>query len=296
MTLDLVDELPVETAHVRITTMIWRVIRVMGQGGRAISLTSLTRRLTRDARHEAPRYVRDLASAGYLEQADGDGEVFTLKRVADDAPAIAYPCPQPIAFFATQVPVQIPRTQDGLWMLMRWLTQHKGQFSPHDLQRAVSGNVEHQAVDQYLRALDRGGFVVPTLTIDGARAYRCDLRHVETPRVAADGAILVGPRRYATMWRSIKMLGYFTPWDLAVAASLPELAISPDQARRYADDLVAGGYLIVRSRPDDEQLYRLRPAMNTGPAAPVVLRARFVWDANLCRVMGRTAAIDEVRP
>jgi hypothetical protein len=211
-------------------------------------------------------------------------------QITTTTPPPAVPRPEPVAFFTASLSLQIPATQDGLWSLIRWHGARDGSIVIADLIKAVADHIDAREVRAYCRALEKAGVLTHDLNVDQQR-FKVDLRHVETPRLRPDGSVMLGPRRNALLWRSIKMLGLFTADNLAMAASLPDFAITPEQARRYADDLTAGGYLLSQGG----KLYRLKPDMNTGPAAPRVLRARFVWDANLCRVMGATA-IDEVKP
>ena len=243
-------------------------------------------------RNVVAEFLTDFAAAGALTVTDRlakPGPVYAVASGSGDGVELPMPRPQPVAFFVRDLPLQIPASHDGLWALIRSLGRD-GSFRVADVVMAVRGNIRSSDVLAYARALERAGILVRELSIPDDPRYRVDLRHVETPRLRADGSVLAVARRTALMWRSIKMLGLFTADNLAVAASLPDLAITPEQAGRYADDLTAGGYLISQSL----KLYRLKPGMNTGPAAPRVLRARFIWDANLCRVMG-AAAIDEVR-
>jgi hypothetical protein len=205
---------------------------------------------------------------------------------------VLQPRPEPVAFYAQKLNVQIPATHDGLWALIRWFGSNADcdTVPLSDLVAAVRETIDATDVRAYCRMLERAGVLSPVLSVPDKPRFRVDLSHIETPRLRTDGSLQPGPQRHAVMWRSIKMLGLFTAENLAVAASLPDLAITPAQAARYADDLTAGGYLISQSL----KLYRLKPGMNTGPAAPRVLRARFIWDANLCRIMGATS-VDEVR-
>ena len=92
------------------------------------------------------------------------------------------------------------------------------------------------------------------------------------------------------------MLGYFTAAELAAGSSEPDFAVSLEQAQRYATALAEAGYLNTRERGGEPALYRLKNGMNTGPAAPEVLRAHLVWDPNKCRAMSTMARAEEVRP
>lgn len=289
--LDTVQELPAAAGKIQTTNWAWKVMRTIGSRGRPFTVQEVKARVPDEAKRNLTAYVKDLASAGFLENCAPD----TYKLARTKPAADLTPCPQPVAFHNAKLNLQIPRNHDGIWSLMRWFAQHQGYFTLDELRRQIGGNIADEDLTAYVRALDRGGFITPELTIGFDPRYRVNLKFVETPRVRADGSLMTGPQRFGNMWRSMKMCGYFTAVDLAIAASLPDLPISREQAARYADDLVAGGYLVARDRGNEPRLYRLRPNMNTGPAAPVILRARFVWDANLCRIMGQASSVDEVR-
>jgi hypothetical protein len=299
--LDTVQELPTQ-----IERDVWSAVRDLGDGGAMFSIESIRARVPKRVQASVEGCLRLLESAGFIETATaprGANPCKAIKRFnvyrtrgTLDAQPVSIP-PVAVSFdVAAHVTLQIPRNHDGIWSLMRWFAQHRGGFTLSDLREQIGGNIADDEVMTYVRALDRGGFIVPELTIGFDPRYRVNLRFIETPRLRVDGSLMAGPQRFGNMWRSMKMSGYFTALDLAIGASLPELPVSREQAARYADDLVAAGYLVARDRADEPRLYRLYPKMNTGPAAPIVLRARFVWDANLCRIMGQASAIDEVRP
>ena len=148
-----------------------------------------------------------------------------------------------------------------------------------------------ETLSHYLDALTRAGFIGGSST---SRILRILRPQAEAPRLTQAGRPRVQATRQSYLWRGMKMLRFFTIDDLVVAVSSPELTITHAFAERYVVELAAAGYLI--SRTDDRgTLYRMRPKMNTGPAAPQVLRARFVWDPNLGCVMGEATKLEEVR-
>jgi len=279
---------------------LWRLAQQLGKNGRVVTVDAVKARTPDLSAITVSKILQSLSRDGLMllkpaKQGYYDGGY----RVVEDVEHQPAPPTFPIGFDTRQrsrLDIEIPRTHDGLWMLMRWFTHHKNGFALSALVAQIGANIESAEVIAYVRALERGGYLIPELTTGFDPHYRCNMKFVETPRIRADGVLMAGPQRFANMWRSMKMCGYFTALDLASAASLPDQPISREQAARYADDLVAGGYLVAKDRGDEPRLYRLKPAMNTGPAAPVVLRARFVWDANLCRIMGQASSIDEVRP
>lgn len=86
------------------------------------------------------------------------------------------------------------------------------------------------------------------------------------------------------MWRTMKMLKTFTARDLAVAASLPGASVAESEAIHYTQWLAKAGYLVVALPPKlgraSHKRSTFRLVRNTGPRAPMITRARVVWDPN----------------
>lgn len=199
---------------------------------------------------------------------------------------------------SARLPLVIPRTYDGLWALMRWLDRHRGHFSLVDLLWYVKTEIDGSVVRQYVRHLAHNDFIsvhTDRRAKDGGCCYRVARKQVETPRFKANGDLLPAARRADQLWRAIKICGFFTAREVAIAASLPECEVGELDARRYCDDLAAAGYLMSRSDQQGRTVYRLRPKMKTGPAAPQLLRARLVWDPNTMQVVGDATAVEEIR-
>lgn len=289
-------ELP--TQNERFHTAVWRAVRELGEGGAMFSIDGIRARLPKRVQASAEGYLRLLEDAGFIEASSPSkrnpvsGCYRTRGKLAVLQPVS--PPPVPVAFDAALLPLQIPRSHDGIWSLMCWLTRHHRGFTLGDLIEQIAGNIADEDVTAYVRALDRGGFIVPELTTGFDPRYRANLKYIETPRLRADGSLMVGPTRMANLWRTLKMSCFITAEQLSAGASLPELPVSIKQATQYADALVATGYLLARDSRDAPRLYRLK--MSTGPRPPVILRARFVWDANDCKIMGQAISIDEVWP
>lgn len=247
------------------------------------------------------RYLASLKLSGHVaeEKRVARRVFYRIARHEEFAPQVLADG-SPVSFDST-LAVTIPRSEAGAWSVIRDLARRASKLVTVDaVFERMQGGLSKDEIADYIQRLARGGFCEP---VDGivvrrqpVEAWRLVRQQPETPRLRQDGVPLVGPLRFANMWRSMKMLSYFTALDLASAASLPELPITPEQAARYADDLAGAGYLLMRERAGEPRLYRLKETRNTGPAAPEVLRARFVWDPNLCRVVGDATAIEEVRP
>lgn len=240
--------------------------------------------------------VHDLMREGFLTPDP------PLKRFSDKPSRLLVNDPQLPADCAITVsarlPLQIPRTYDGLWALMRWLDKHRGHFSLVELLYYVKTEIDAGVVRSYVRHLSAHGFIVvhtQRRAADGGCCYRIARRQVETPRFKSNGERLPSAQRADQLWRAIKMCGFFTAREVAMAASIPECVVPEIDARRYCDDLTAAGYLMARSNNEGHTIYRLRPKMQTGPAAPQLLRARLVWDPNIMQIVGQGIGVEEVR-
>lgn len=188
------------------------------------------------------------------------------------------------------VTLTISRGEDGYWTLMRYLDQ-RGGFTPDDLTRPLREPEAQTEIKQYLNACIKAGYVVAAKARGMLQIAR---KQAEAPRLTKNGREMVHATRQSHLWRAMKMLGYFTIADVVVATSTGEAVMPEDFAFRYIEELETAGYLTSRMGQFGKT-YRLRSAMNTGPAAPQVLRARFVWDPNTCQIVGQATRIEEVR-
>ncbi|MEQ1698163.1 MAG: hypothetical protein ABL901_20225, partial [Hyphomicrobiaceae bacterium] len=76
-------------------------------------------------------------------------------------------------------------------------------------------------------------------------------------------------------------------------ATTSEIDVPEAVAADYADHLTTSGHLAKREQPDKPTIYRLM--RHTGPMAPRIYRASFVWDPNLNCVFGPGQTVREVR-
>ena len=188
------------------------------------------------------------------------------------------------------VTLKIPRSEEGYWTLLRYL-DGRGGFTIGDATRRLPEDARTDLAG-YVGLLLKAGYLAASNA--GSGFLRITRPQPEAPRLTRSGKQRVVSTRQSYLWRGMKMLGFFTIADLVHATSGPDLAISSEHAERYVDELAAAGYLLSRAERG-RTVYRLKPQMNTGPAAPQALRARFVWDPNLCRVMGDATRIEDVR-
>lgn len=182
--------------------------------------------------------------------------------------------PQPAI---VRIAAQLPRGQDGYWQIIVGLDRG-GPWSALDVAREVPHR-HRTALDEFIRRLVTAGIAT---SIDPKKAlatgqhlklYRLTKRPSQLPPLARDGSERPLPV-HQRMWSAIRVLKDFSRRELAFAASadkpVPSATVSA-----YVKHLLTVGYLT-----ENQGLLRLKPRMNTGPKAPVVLRLHAVFDAN----------------
>lgn len=181
---------------------------------------------------------------------------------------------------------RVPRGHQSYWEIIRELKR----FCVADVDARC--NVDHRTIRDYVRRLEKAGFV-RRIGVDDRNRAIFDLAkdRPDAPRLRRDGTpAREEGRGQDQMWRAMKMLTAFTPQDIAVHASTPECTVRLETAKQYLKHLFRAGYLkVVRpARPTTggQAVYRLIPAMNTGPLAPEIQRTDWVWDPNRKAVMG----------
>lgn len=182
-----------------------------------------------------------------------------------------------------------PYGRQAMWEAMR----KQKSFSLLDI--ALASGRDSSSVGEYVRRLINAGIVeeaglIPSTFTSHKRYQRRQFRLLrdvgaEAPRLRPDGSPLVEARDQ--MWLTMKMLASFNYADLAAAASTESCPVSPVDAQNYCGHLLKAGYLAVirASTPTNKAVYRLLPSMNTGLHAPMVQRAKVVFDPNTNKVM-----------
>lgn len=192
------------------------------------------------------------------------------------------------AIAARTVTLTIPNGPDGYWTLIRYL-DGRGGFTVGDATRRLPDDAARSQFADYIGLLIKAGYVVAHKA--GGQMLRIVKQQPEAPRLTAAGKQRAVATRQQLVWNAMKMLTYFSVSDLLLATSA---GMRRDAVERYLEALVSAGYLVSREM-EGRKLYRMKPGMWTGPVAPQVLRANFVWDANLCRVVGTAIGIEEIR-
>lgn len=164
-----------------------------------------------------------------------------------------------------------------IWAALRKLKSATGETI------RAAARAQWATVEDYLKSLVAAEVVQVTNTDQRRRDQVFTLVRdmgVEAPRVRKDGS-LIPPTKTEALWRTIKMIGSFTPAELAAAAN-----VTAPQAKDYAEHLARAGYLlIVEKKHPLPTRYRLNPTKNTGPLPPQVQRTKALYDPNLRQVV-----------
>lgn len=180
---------------------------------------------------------------------------------------------------------RVPRGQDGFWQIIRALDT-KGPWTIDQIHGET--NVRHRTtVKDFVYRLVKGGIaeVVGTgaklANGSNEKVYRLLKRPAATPSLRRDGTVLDAPAQQR-LWTAIRSMKSFTVRELAYAAAGSGGPVPERTTIRYVVHLASAGYLASLGGGG----YRLRPAQNTGPAAPKILRMHVVWDANRNEAIG----------
>ena len=179
------------------------------------------------------------------------------------------------------------RGEDYLWSL---IMETGKTFTIADIRRMSSAS--EPTIREFVKRLIAGGFVECIPTIPVVR-YRVAKPQAETPRVRKDGSIIESAGAAQCMWNAMRTAFRtgFNALDLVSFASTDEVDVTLPVAQTYIKKLNAAGYLLViKRRSAAYTVWRLDPAMNTGPKAPMILKTQLVYDPNKGDIIGAAEA------
>jgi len=182
-------------------------------------------------------------------------------------------------------------TQDAIWQAVRELKS----FTVADLIRHIdkSLTVNDYTVKSYLKRLEKGGYLQLDKTpkhrgacVEATYTLLKDTG-VETPRLTKEGRPTIQGQGREQLWRSMKILGEFDFFELALAASTEACPVPQSTAKDYCKHLAKAGYLVTtrKGKGTIRARYRLLSSKNTGPRPPQVQRVKRVYDPNLNKVV-----------
>lgn len=196
--------------------------------------------------------------------------------------------------FETPPGKPVLRGHDHFWRVIRELSE-RGAWGVRDIRVRCGGRVETSTIRDFVKRLVAGGYAEETCILDQQQLYRLLKSSLTTPKLRRDGTVALQGRGQIQMWNMIRgPMGRdgFTTKDLALFASTEEVEIKPNTASSYVKHLNEAGYLacLREGKPRQPAVYRLKPAMNTGPLPPLVLRSQIVFDQNREAALGPVEA------
>jgi len=162
-------------------------------------------------------------------------------------------------------------------------------FTAMQAQDKCNPMVQLEAVQDYLEALERGGYVLrvggglPMSRGNGLTAieYQVKKRPADAPRLTQKGQPVTQGVATLSMWRAMKVLKVFDWHELAAAATLDACVVKPASAKAYCKALTKAGYLQPVRPGKPGTAAKLRLVNNTGPHAPAITRRKVVFDRNV---------------
>ena len=173
-----------------------------------------------------------------------------------------------------------PQGQDGIWVEVRRLNV----FSVTDIVKAT--DINRKTVSDYIRRLEAGKYVEKHTSFEETNRYAL-LRDggIHAPRLKKDGAPVTMGGGTMNMWRSMRMLGQFTPRDLAMHSTTSSVSVNDDTAKSYCSMLLKAKYLrVLRKAVPGKHQATYKFIRNTGPLPPQIQRVKQVFDPNIRQV------------
>ncbi|MBY6244101.1 hypothetical protein [Methylosinus sp. Sm6] len=199
------------------------------------------------------------------------------------------------------IEVAMPSGPTHYWREM--LARPKG-FTVTEIALASDG-VAHATVKRYVDFLKQEGFVARIgEKRDGyaLRAVYAVTKRLPKAPVRRPDPMHAPLTAREAMWNAIRALDQFTVSELAVSASTEERPVAQRTADNYVRALLRVGVLQALAAPERLKgrgstpgVYRLVKSANTGPQAPKLCNAGFVFDPNRNRVIGETVVTEVER-
>lgn len=173
-----------------------------------------------------------------------------------------------------------PQGQDGVWTEIRRLNI----FTKREIHDNT--DINNKTITDYVKRLMAGGYIEEHDSFEESGRYIL-VRDagVHTPRIRPNGMPVQQGKGTENMWRTMRMLGQFTPRDLAVHSTTDSVSVTDQTAQTYCSMLLKAKYLRVLQKavPGKHQAtYKF--VRNTGPKPPQIQRVKQVFDPNICEV------------
>ena len=184
--------------------------------------------------------------------------------------------------------LQTPR--ERVWAAITRLHQSKlfpEGYSLETIQDHCEPMVHLTQAEDYVKCLVKAAFLNKVPGTGGRKGvlqqpmlYTLAKPHGVAPRLDYAGKKVSMGNGNQAMWQAMKVLGSFDYKDIAKAATLNELVVSPGTAKSYVAHLARTGYLATLRPAKPGTPARHRLDKNTGPHAPSITRMKVVFDRN----------------
>jgi hypothetical protein len=184
-----------------------------------------------------------------------------------------------------------PRGRPYMWAAMKQLSA-SGGFTIGDVHGQTRGT-SLVTIKGYLAFLRKAGALVEVgrrATVKNREAviYRIAPGISQEPEQRAAGSAF--GLRHQQLWTALRALkGMVTPRELALSASTDDVPVGEGSARRYLSCLNVHG-LVHSDRSAKPFRYRLLPAGNLGPKAPIPRVDGGLYDPNTARAVNLNAS------
>jgi len=172
-----------------------------------------------------------------------------------------------------------PVGRDGVWAAIR--KRCGAPFSIADIHGDT--DIPRATIRDYLSCLKAAG-IVNVKTGNPAKFQTVEWRLIrdpgaDAPRVRQNGEAVTQGLGNQALWRTIKILGSFTPAELALAASTKAVAVKASAAQDYLKYMLRAGY-VRRTAPRPAIRYSFVRSRDPGPLPPQIQRVKQVFDPN----------------
>lgn len=181
-----------------------------------------------------------------------------------------------------------PHGQEGVWAEIR----RRGIFTITEIVKDTE--IDRKTASDYVKRLCAGGYVETHASHDETGRFKL-IRDVgvHAPRVRPNGQPVTQGQGTVNLWRSMRMMGQFTPRDLAAHSTTDTVSVEEDTAKSYCAMLLKAGYLrVLQKAVPGKRQATYKFVRNTGPQPPKIQRVKQVYDPNL----GRVTYTPEPRP
>lgn len=173
-----------------------------------------------------------------------------------------------------------PQGMDGIWAEIRRLNI----FTKREIHDNT--DIPNKTITDYVKRLMAGGYIEEHGSFEETGRYVL-VRDagVHPPRIRPNGQPVTQGKGTANMWRSMRMLGQFTPRDIVAHSNTDTVTVSDATAQSYCSMLLKARYLrVVQKAVPGKRQATYRFVRNTGPLPPQIQRVKQVFDPNIREV------------